>query len=214
MSPTMQNRRMYARLWARRKRARTLEDARMGHVRCPRKPGRFGECRGVLQNVVRHDGWMETICPLCERREQGVCRDCPLPVDGQPRKAIRCAGCKRQVAREATCRYVERNRRLVNRKAREYGRLKRRERAEYKRLWRKAYPDKVRAQKRRAALRRSKRVLDYHKQYRATHAWKAPGGSRRCTGDCGVQVTGRAKKCEPCRVRAQRDALGQLGKAA
>jgi hypothetical protein len=102
----------------------------------------------------------------------------------------------------------------VNRRAKLAARKHRQRNANYKRLWRLAYPEKVRAQKRRYALRQKPAVYEYQRAYRLfygdaeTHQRSI--GARTCLGGCGVQVTGRTKKCRECRESVRASALRML----
>jgi hypothetical protein len=150
----------YGRQWAARQRqARLIEQMRTAAT-CPRKQGP-GVCGGRIRVDVGKLGQSILVCEFCERRERGVCRDCSAPVYGARGKAIRCARHKHEAqrarAREAyRTRDEERERRL-----------------EYKRAYRKANPDKVRAQKKRYVERHradpNSKYNRYHASYRKRH---------------------------------------------
>jgi hypothetical protein len=296
---------------AKRARDRELAIRIQGATRCPKRLGP-GTCGGLLETTTDPIGRTVVVCAWCDRKERGLCRTCPSPVAGTVGKAVFCATCKRKRQNENVRRFVERNHERVLAKAREYYHDPERHarRLEYKRQWRKANPDKVRAQKRRAALRQPKRVREYMARYRKKHrehyremqlrryyeahpvrpdphctkcgnaiAWEPPGrpyltcddccwpyqlrqretkrarlaalanapvvqeppkpvkvrrpksrkynanGQRLCLGDgCTTVVTGRTKKCQPCKqrdhelalaaIRARVNAYRQRGRAA
>lgn len=174
-------RRRYARLYARKQRARVLARVRSQQVngKCPRKSGRY-PCGGQLVPSVSRAGLLEYTCHRCDRREAGLCQDCPRPVEGRVRSALRCHACKRRVLNASTARYVARNLKLVRTKAREFARRNRVAGMAYKKLWRAANPEKVKAQKRREALRQNPKTLAWHKRWSSRVVrWNPPHESRR-----------------------------------
>lgn len=216
-----ERRREYARQWAARRRQQALDAARMRGNRCPRKLGRLGVCNALLETFTDGAGHVGARCPACERMARGLCADCNAPVAGTVGKARRCLACRKAFAARCTRRYTDEHRRACNAKARRYGRKHRQTRAEYKRLWRKANPDKVRAQKRRAALRQSERSRAYHAAYaerrreamvasaRARYRGELP--PRLCLmPGCDRVVCGRRKACRPCLAMQQQTARAQL----
>jgi hypothetical protein len=214
------DRRTYQREYARERYQRSLAAKRLSARVCPRRFGLYGVCGSALVSYTDGSGNLVVRCPACERFEKGLCRDCNLPVDGAVRKARRCAKHKAEATRKSLRNYAENNRDLVNRRGRKSYKNKevRRRRNEYKRLWRKANPDKVRAQKRRAALRQPQHVLEYQREYRAKKAVERAAReaaryhgiieARTClTPDCRTYVTGRSKKCVECKRKAHLEAL-------
>jgi hypothetical protein len=207
------DRKTYAREWARERYQRELAAKRMSATYCPRRFGLRGVCGGVLVSFTDGQGRLVTECARCERFERGICCDCNLPVAGEVRKARRCAKHRAEANRKSIKKYAADNRELLNRKGRKRLRkaVVRKRNAEYKRLWRKANPDKVKAQKRRAALRQPEHVLQYQRDYRIrnglvgrTHVKKP----RTCnTSGCPTSVTGRTKKCAECRDKARLEAM-------
>lgn len=173
------DRRTYARLHARKKREAKLAELQRTSTTCPRQQG-SGRCGGLLETVVLEGGRTRIVCPLCERRKRGICRDCPRPVEGQIGKAIRCARCKQRARNEqirmSELRNHERRRRMN--KARRDELKQTRDprylaRLEYKRAYRKAHPEKIRAQKQRSWARRRASLLGeggYFPEYRRKHA--------------------------------------------
>lgn len=185
---------------------------------CPRRFGQFGTCGAVLESHIV-EGRLVVACPACERFARGICRDCPAPVAGAVRKARRCAACRVKFLRAVTTKYTENNRELVNKRARASYRDAdvRARRNEYKRAWRKANPEKVKAQKQRESAKPSERRLSYHAAYREAHrtrlanyARKVSRGerpTRTCiTRGCSIVVTHRKRKCTKCRDRERLDA--------
>lgn len=139
-------------------------------TRCPARNGP-GIC-GCRLEVFTRDGRTVVRCDWCERKAHGVCRLCSQPVAGRARFALYCATHKPQVHQEQIDAWAERHREELNEKARERYQTDeaiRRQRAEYKRAWRKANPDKVRKQKRREGLRQPKYLHDYQRRYRTKH---------------------------------------------
>lgn len=209
----MTDRRTYAREYARRQRAARLAEEQRDAATCRYRSGP-GICGGPLSWKRVPGGEWFRHCPRCERRLAGICQDCPRSVEGRVRSALRCRDCKRHQRTIYTRRYVEQHRVMVRRKARIYGRKHREERIAYKRLWRKANPDKIRAQKRRAALRRNPHVYEYHRGYRMTAAiegwpYRRRQSKRHCI-TCPAPVCGRTKKCGQCKDRDRQDAVAIL----
>jgi hypothetical protein len=88
---------------------------------------------------------------------------------------------------------------------------------DYKRAWRKANREKIRAQKRRAALRQPARTREYMAEYRARRrAERADVERRRYHGEitghpcrtpgCTSVLTGMRKKCDACLEAMSREA--------
>lgn len=168
VSPS-ERRRTYAREYARRKRERALSTERRATKKCPRRAGP-GQCGGELDVVIDLLGRAIISCALCERRERGTCRDCSAPVEGTVRKAMRCARHKEEARsrqiRASGLRHREEQR--ARNRERYHQPAVRARRIEYKRLWRKANPEKVRAGKYRALVRHGKardKYLRWHKRY-------------------------------------------------
>lgn len=198
------DRRRYAREYARRQRAAKLAARNAGATTCQSRLGKHGACGGILETITDGQGSTRTVCPLCERKRRGVCRECGLPVEGQRGKAIRCSFHKAQEALAATARYRQNNPAQYRRSARlsyQRDKAKRAARNEYKRLWRKANRDKVRAQKRRANLRGYGQRSQAERRARGAIARPATHTeSRRClTQNCTTTLCGRAKLCSVCK---------------
>lgn len=203
----------YDRDYARRRRARLNAAARRGQQRCPYTLGRL-VCNARLELVVLRDGYTELHCPRCARREAGLCEECPSPVHGMPRKAIRCEAHLKAAQRASTDRYRALNKVTVNEKAKLYQRGIRERASAYKKLWRAANPEKIKAQKRRHSLTQPKRLYAYLRKYRRTHDEKRYVDGRPCLGGCGMLLKGMAKKCTDCKTAARQRALRAIGKAA
>jgi hypothetical protein len=213
---------VWCREHARKQRGAALAAKRMSARTCPRRFGRFGVCGAVLVSETVN-GLLVVRCPACERFARGICRDCPAPVDGTVRKARRCAACKAKALRACTRKYAENHRAEVNRRARKSYRddaAVRAQRNEYKRAWRAANPEKVKAQKRRESARQSERRAAYHAEYRQTHRVRIANAQRAryhgatklrtCITCRRVVVTHRKKKCTKCKELARQTALAAL----
>lgn len=207
--------RVYHREHARQQRAAKAAVKRMSARTCPRKFGRFGVCGAVLESHTEN-GRLVVSCPACERMARGICRDCPRPVEGTKRYARRCAACKAKALVAATRKFTENNRALVNKRARDSYRTseaERQRRIEYKRAWRAANPDKVKAQKQREQSRRSERRDAYHAAYREQHRVRIANAQRAryhgatklrtCLACRKVVVTHKKKKCTRCKEAAR-----------
>ncbi len=165
-------RRRYSRQYAQRRRDRQLERELQTAKRCPRRAGPY-PCGGKLTvDVEVITGRTLVRCDWCERRRRGLCCDCSSSVEGRIGSAIRCRLHKKAANRRSERAHVARNREEIRAKARERDLADPEKRArhnEYKRLWRKLNPDKVKAQKRREALSQPKRVYEYMRRYRAKY---------------------------------------------
>lgn len=215
------DRRKYKREYARRQRAAKLNAARQSRSTCPKGRG-AGICGGALYSITDGNGSARVVCDRCERQRRGICQDCPLPVEGQIGKALRCARHKADAVRGQIHRYAERNRKTVNLRARQSYQTDREVRArrnEYKRLWRKLNRGKVQAQKRRANLRgygkdyQAKRREREREQLAAREAARYRGITelRTCLTDgCDRVVTHRVKKCTHCKEHEAQQAAALL----
>lgn len=199
----LEGKRRYAREWARRKRARALDEQRRASRTCPRRMGP-GVCGGELRWVRDPSRQWKWGCPRCERREAGICQDCDQPVEGRKRSALRCAKHKAERRNFYTTTYRERHPNKWRAYSRRYARAHRQAMREYKRCWRKLNREKVRAQKRRAALRRPQRVYEYQRGYRMAaeiEGRKYVRATHRECLTCSTPVSGRVKKCQQCKVK-------------
>lgn len=165
MSPQQ---RKWARDWQRKRRAKVLAAARAKAASCPWRQGRFGVCGAALILGVDQSGRVTTRCPQCERREAGICRDCPRPVEGRRLSAIRCADCKRRASSKAQALYRERHRETV----RERG-------AESKRRWRAEHPDESRRRAKAYRQAHPIAVLCRQRRWRKAHSEWLRQASRR-----------------------------------
>jgi hypothetical protein len=135
-------------------------------IRCQRRAGP-GICNTLFEITIE-GGRTVSRCPACRRRERGICRDCPLPVYGAVGRALRCATCAARAQREHIRASGERHREKRLAASRRYYQENeeiRRRRNEYKKAYRKANPDKVRAQKRREALAQGEHRLAWHRRH-------------------------------------------------
>lgn len=187
---------------------------RFGADRCPRRFGRYGVCDAKLAHDTDRHGNNVTYCPRCERMARGICCDCPRRVAGMVGRSRRCAECAHQERNAAGRRYDKRHPEHLARwrTEREQDPDRRQSDLEYKRAWRKANPEKVRAQKRREALRQSPHSAAYHAAYRAARKGQrsAVGLGHNCP--CGRPLAGRCKKCDECKARERGDAETELAK--
>ncbi|HET8772050.1 MAG TPA: hypothetical protein VFM71_13785 [Gemmatimonadaceae bacterium] len=217
-TPEQLARRAYARRHAAKCRAAKLAAANQHARTCTHREGPHGRCGGLLEDRVVN-GRVVRSCPRCARRKAGICRDCPRPVYGQVGKALRCAACKARSVAMQTKKSEAAHRAEKRARARELWLAmpaeERERRAILKRAWRKAHPDKVKAQKRREALRQSPHARAYHQRYREARKGQrsAVAMGHACLG-CGEWIPrGRAKKCGPCRQRTRDEARALLRSA-
>lgn len=163
-------RRLYAREYARRRRHERWTERALGSRVCPHRHGP-GRCGTLLVERTDGDGRLIVECPRCERRRRGICRDCPRPVEGRVGSAVRCRECKRAARQAQIEAHRQRHRDEINRRARQRLRTmadeRRRDRLAYKKAYREAHPERVRAWKRREALKQHARHLEYHRRYNA-----------------------------------------------
>lgn len=205
------DRRTYAREYARKRRRARWTEIAMNSERCPAMLGNKKPCRAPLQN---RGG--TPFCPRCDLKARGLCIDCgTAPVDGEPRKALRCRTCKKLERAAAEDRWKKKH---PGRVKAQWKRRKRRwqerpeehaEALKRKRLWRQANPTRVRNSK--GAWGRSAAARAYQKAYRARLSAERRERERErarlrklgiimthpCTG-CGAPLTGRSKKCDGC----------------
>lgn len=220
---THASRRVYAREWARRRRGRALDTKRMSATTCPRKFGRYGVCGGVLESDII-GGRLVVSCRHCERFARGMCRDCPRPVDGAPRKARFCAEHRQLASRTYYEHYRVRNHEDVLARARRSYRTNdevRERRNAYKRAWRKTHRETVKRYKAEYAARHRETVLAYQVEYRHEHARKRRNRERAryrgtlplrtcITPRCHIVLTGRKKKCAKCKACEAQQAAALL----
>ncbi|MGK2934338.1 MAG: hypothetical protein ACSLFE_03730 [Gemmatimonadaceae bacterium] len=239
--PAVLARRKSSTEYARRRRDRDLAERMRRQTHCPRKAG-SGRCGCRIEHFTVGNGRVVSRCAWCERRKAGICRDCPKPVEGRLLSAIRCATCKPNARRLQIRQSQQRNREEINARARarlrKMPKKKKAEHLEYKRLYRKANPDKVRAQKQRYIARKTPAYVEYHRRYNARpkraqrkrdqRARAVPAveplkvqtpmpvryartGQRLClTPECRRVVTHRKKICSKCRQLAVEAAKAAL----
>lgn len=168
-----ERRRRSARLHRRRAFKAALARRNAQARRCQFGPAHM-KCGALLEDRIdRRRGVVVRWCPQCDRRERGICRDCPSPVDGPVRKAIYCAACRERHRRASIRRYAAAHLAEGRAKSRNYyaNDPERRERRNaYKRAYRKVHRDKTVRQKYRAGVRHNaarEKMLAYHRRYNA-----------------------------------------------
>lgn len=75
-----------------------------GSTTCQLRTSWANVCGGVLEDRVDRLGRATIVCPRCERRRAGICRDCPRRVRGVPGRATRCPSCSRRYQQECNTR--------------------------------------------------------------------------------------------------------------
>lgn len=103
-----ERKRAWARNYKRRESAWRYTAERSHAKRCPWRVG-ANPCNGLLEISVDRNGRTITRCEWCERREAGICRDCPRPVDSNHLLSLRCAECKYRAKLAARRRHYWRN---------------------------------------------------------------------------------------------------------
>lgn len=233
-TPMTPDRRLYARRYAQMRRDKKLAARMVGAVVCPKRYGP-GICGGKLHTITDDIGRSHIVCEWCERKRRGLCRECSQPVRG---RSLRCEAHK-EVAR---ARQVEaskdRHRDEVNARARaayQGNPAVRERRNAYKREWRRANPEKVKAYKRAEALRQNKNRARYHERWRkrhrihlrevararyyALHPRRPAPVCAKCGKDVPYGGTGRPpKRCDrcvpPCIRKLRRKARREAAKRA
>lgn len=166
----------YARKCVRRKSARRYAAERSTLERCPRKAGPY-PCGGLLEIEIDREGRTFSWCPWCERRAAGICQDCPRPVDGQVRKALRCAACKlrkkREIRRTYWARHAEELRPIERDRQRAYRAAHPGLAAEVARRWRQRHPDRARAVHERWVRKNAGRLKVLRRRWRRNHKRRA-----------------------------------------
>ncbi len=215
------DRRTYAREYARSRRRRAVDAQNAVRITCVARLSRALVCKTPLQSRFVN-GETVPFCPTCDRKARGICIKCgTAPVTGSVRRALYCALCKRLTLQESYARYRSAHRKEMS--AKEQARLKdpvkRAANLERKRLYRQAVPTKVAAHKKASYLRNREKALAYHAAYRAERREARRERERlRARGElpprvclsCPTVVTGRDKKCEPCRRAARAAARAAL----
>lgn len=195
--------------WARRNREAQVR-ARLGGQlhrggRClwPMPGGK--PCGGAIRTDVGRLGQTVIVCDRCDRRAAGICRDCSARVEGGVGRALRCAVHK-EVARQAQVRECQRRHReyYAERHRQRYAALdaeKKRVGNEKKAAWRKANPDKVRAQKARYVSRHRNDPTSWYKRYHAKYRAKYRHQKRELERDRFIATAAGRKtspKCNRC----------------
>jgi len=215
---------------ARRRREQWIAKAE-SRTTCPAVLGNRVKCGWPLENRLVN-GVTEPFCPQCDRKRRGICLDCKSErVDGTPGKALRCRHCAKLEHVAAENRWRKKHPGKVRQ---QWRRRREKMRAdgsyaakvlERKKLWRLAMPTRVREHKKK--WNSSEHARQYQRDYRARMAEERRTRERErcrmrargltmthpCTS-CGVELTGRPKKCETCRRRDFRAARAILTGAA
>ncbi len=211
-------------------------------TRCERRQGP-GKCDAWLETTTDGHGNAVTVCPACERRNRGICRDCPRPVSGRRGYATRCENCKALARREQGRVFedLHREERLVqSRKYYQGHPEKRAAKATYHRALRQAQPDLIKKQKRDAGMKGNaahEHTLEWHrknnskkprirkKRRQAMHSYYRTHPNRtvpKCAGcDRWLSWTplpgGRAgappKWCDDCATPGERTRRAKLGRS-
>lgn len=145
---------------------------------CQRRHGRMGVCGGRL-SWATVDGRAVQSCDLCERFKAGICRDCPRPVEGMKRRAVRCKACKRAAMRRDQQRHYRKNLDQMRARGRAWGRAHRAECSARRRDWVSRNRDRDRQTRQRRYLAKDRK--------------------HQCV-DCPAELRGYAKRCPDCRA--------------
>lgn len=195
-------RRFYNTAWSRRRAEAQLEREQLRSQRCPRRAG-SGKCGGIIETYIDTQGRTRVRCPLCERRKRGICRDCNAPVYGAVGKALRCGKHAHEARRRQMRASEERHRekRLEKNRAYYHRPDVRARRIEYKKAWRKANPDKVRAQKRRYVAKHAGDPNSAYNRFHRRYRRKFQEHKREMERDrlaAGGAMKAKAPKCTKC----------------
>jgi hypothetical protein len=170
----VEERRRRWRVTAQAKRDRELAKKMRTAATCPHRLGRF-VCGGKLEIGVGEFGQTVVFCPWCKRRKAGICQWCDSPVYGYVGRCRYCKAHRRQSSLASGRRHYQRDRtEILKRDRAEYwSNAKRRARSiEYKRLWRKVNPEKIREQKKRYIERARHKKTGAYKRYHARYRKK------------------------------------------
>lgn len=217
----------YSREYARRAREKQWLVAAENATVCPARLARGHVCQTPLQSRFVQ-GKTVPFCPTCDRKRRGICIDCHRePVYGKVGCALRCSACSRLARQEQTNRHGVKKRATKREKARQYARDHREDRIEYKRLYRKIKPQRAAQLKRESYRRNREKALAYHAAYRASRLEQKRETERlRALGQlpprtcltCDTVLTGRPKRCTPCkeadRRQAREEIMARLERAA
>ncbi len=120
-----------------------------------------GRCGGPLEASIGLHGVTRVHCARCERRQRGVCQECPARVQGTVGKAKWCQRCREREADAAHRRFRQRHREELRRRAREQRRdpIQQQRLAERERRYRAAHPEKAAAYAPRAKVLQRARYL-------------------------------------------------------
>ena len=135
---------------------------------------------------VRHDvdlaGRVHELVPPClscpdGRRVAGICRDCPRPVAGKPRVALRCDRCRKLEAQRASRRWRDRHPDRDRKRQEESNRKRREDPLERhrRRLWeqqdrsRPEIRERIKQQRRRRHLANPEKEWAHRRRYKERH---------------------------------------------
>lgn len=220
-----------ARVYAERWRDKKWAAAAMDATRCPRMLSRGLKCNAPLGSRLVN-GETVPFCAQCDAKRRGICIDCrTAPVDGTPRKAVRCAACKKLALLDSLRRYAKRHPAKIKAQWKRRVKRLRKNPAEYqaaldrKKLWRLANP------KAKARYAKKSNVSDHAREYQRARRVRIAQEKRdmererarlRKAGiimthpcfDCGAPITGRPKKCAACAESVRKRAYAILTGAA
>lgn len=164
----------------RRESARRFAAERSRRARCPFRIGSY-LCNALLEISVDRQGRTVSHCPVCARREAGICQDCPFPVVGQVRKALRCQDCrrlhKRGLKRAFYAEHAEELRPAERDRRRAYRAAHPGYEADVARRWRQRHPDRAKAVRERWISKNPKRIKVLRRRWYRT--WKAKRRARQ-----------------------------------
>ncbi len=209
MADSTNDRRAYNTAYVRRRREARVAAANAHSVVCQAMLGNGHPCKTPLRSRFV-DGVTVPWCPTCEKKAKGICIECDQPVVGMRGKALRCALHAKLAKAASLERYRARNTRKMRTKeaTRMADPVVHADRLEYKRLYRKSVPGKVAKYKRQYYERHKEKIDAYMAAYRAArrearcererlrNAGELP--PRTCL-TCPTVITGRAKRCAPCK---------------
>jgi len=167
--------RFQSRMHRRRESASRYAAERARRERCPFRLGKSYVCNARLEISVDRNGRTVSHCPQCARREAGICQDCPHPVFGQVRKALRCRECrrarKRAIKRAFYAEHAEELRPLQRERHAAFRAAHPGHDAAASRRWRQRHPDRARAVRARWISKNPQRIKvlrhRWYKTYKA-----------------------------------------------
>lgn len=207
--------------YARERRAQQIAQANALATRCAALLARRSPCNTKLQSRFVN-GATVPFCPTCDRKARGICIDCgAAPVNGTPRRALRCASCGKLSKHEQSKVYRKRHAKRMQQKERDRmaDPVKHAAKVEYGRLYRKSRRERMKQWKKADYAKHRERYLEYHRKYRAARRaeraeferlrWRGELPPRQCL-TCPTIMTGRAKKCDTCKQNERRVARAAI----